>query len=87
MTGATHKCAAIGCSAQVKGGMLMCFGHWRKVGKQRQARVWLWWGRMQGNPKQDHPDYGTWAKAYEAAVESAVERVAEQEGTRNAHQA
>ena len=87
MIAKTHECAAIDCKAQVPLRMLMCARHWRMVGKQRQMRVWLWYERLIGSPTQDSAEYDTWVQRYEAAVQSAVQRVAEQEGKTDAHQA
>lgn len=46
----THKCAAIGCTKQVKEDYLMCYAHWKLVPKDIQDEVWRWFGRLRFQP-------------------------------------
>jgi len=61
-----HRCAADGCSKQVKEEMLMCAMHWRRVPQQIKMAIWNHYKRGQDISTVSE-DY---MKAYHAAVAS-----------------
>lgn len=69
----SHTCHAYGCNANVKPEMFMCFGHWRRVPKDMQKRIWATYRPGQCDDKNITPAYGRAAK-------DAIRAVAAKEG-------
>lgn len=69
----SHTCHAYGCERHVKPEMFMCLGHWRRVPKEMQKRIWASYRPGQCDDKHITAAYGRAAK-------DAIRAVAQKEG-------
>lgn len=67
-----HECAATGCKAMIRRGLLMCAPHWRMVPLGEQRAIYRTWRAFQRNEDGSK-------EAYRAAVQAAVDAVAKLE--------
>lgn len=64
-----HRCAAVGCTATIRRGLLMCGFHWHMVPRPLQLavhRTWRSFLRHEGIQ---------WRRAYDAATKAAIDAV------------
>lgn len=64
-----HRCVAIGCTATIQRGMLMCRPHWHQVPKPLQLGVHRAWRSFRGCKSIES------MHSYNAAVKAAIDAV------------